>query len=49
VQLFIDSSSLTRILPIGLQLHANKQPQEWHFRGLVLVEHPVDELATLAK
>lgn len=32
---------------LGLQLHHNKQPQEWHFRGLVLVENPEDELLTL--
>ena len=35
--------------PLGLQLHHNKQPQEWHFRGLVLVENPKDELVTLDK
>jgi hypothetical protein len=46
---FTDKPEMLRASPIGLQLHANKQPQEWHFRGLVLVEHPVDELATLAK
>lgn len=33
--------------PIGLQLHHNKRPQEYHFRGLVLVENPNDELLTL--
>jgi len=35
--------------PLGLQLHHNKQPQEWHFRGLVLVENPTDKLLTLEK
>lgn len=33
--------------PIGLQLHNNKRPQEFHFRGLVLVEEPEDQLLTL--
>lgn len=34
--------------PIGLQLHNNKEPQEFHFRGLVLVEEPRDQLLTRA-
>lgn len=34
--------------PIGLQLHSNKVPQEVRFRGLVLVENPLDVLVTAA-
>jgi type 1 glutamine amidotransferase len=34
--------------PIGLQLHANRLPQEVRFRGLVLVEDPQDVLVTAA-
>ncbi len=34
--------------PIGLQLHSNKVPQEVRFRGLVLVEDPLDTLVTAA-
>jgi type 1 glutamine amidotransferase len=33
--------------PIGLQLHANKVPQEVRFRGLVLVEDPTATLVTI--
>jgi len=33
--------------PIGLQLHANKAPQEVHFRGLILSEDPEDRLVTV--
>ena len=29
--------------PIGLQLHSNKEPQEVHFRGLVLTTFPDDK------
>ena len=32
--------------PIGLQLHSNQVPQEVRFRGLVIVEDPVDALVT---
>jgi len=32
--------------PIGLQLHSNSVPQEVRFRGLVLVENPIDSLVT---
>ncbi|WP_186775590.1 alpha/beta fold hydrolase [Rubripirellula tenax] len=35
--------------PIALQLHNNKEPQEFHFRGLVAVENPADELLTVKK
>ncbi|TWU51780.1 hypothetical protein Poly59_33750 [Rubripirellula reticaptiva] len=32
--------------PIALQLHSNKDPQEFHFRGLIAVENPTDKLLT---
>ncbi|HMC90329.1 MAG TPA: DUF1080 domain-containing protein [Gemmataceae bacterium] len=32
---------------IGLQLHANKEPQEVHFKDLVLTTFPEDKLTTL--
>jgi hypothetical protein len=33
--------------PIGLQLHANKEPQEVHFKGLELTTFPEDKLLTV--
>ena len=33
--------------PIGLQLHANKVPQEVHFKDLVLTTFPEDKLMTV--
>ena len=36
-----------RQAPIGLQLHANKEPQEVRFKGLVLETFPEDRLTTL--
>ncbi|HEV3115636.1 MAG TPA: DUF1080 domain-containing protein [Gemmataceae bacterium] len=32
--------------PIGLQLHSNKDPQEVHFKNLVLTTFPEDKLTT---
>jgi hypothetical protein len=32
--------------PIGLQLHSNKVPQEFHFRGLILTVNPEDRIVT---
>lgn len=34
--------------PLGLQLHSNKEPQEVHFRGLVISENPEDKMITVA-
>jgi hypothetical protein len=45
---FTDDSGLLKESPLGLQLHSNSQPQEWHFRGLILTEKPEDRLLTLA-
>jgi hypothetical protein len=33
--------------PIGLQLHSNKEPQEIHFKNLVLTTYPEDKLTTV--
>jgi hypothetical protein len=33
--------------PIGLQLHSNKEPQEVHFKDLILTTFPEDKLTTL--
>src|SRR5262249_46629636 len=35
--------------PIGLQLHSNNEPQEVHFKDLVLTTFPKDELTTLKR
>jgi hypothetical protein len=35
--------------PIGLQLHSNKEPQEVHFKDLVLTTFPEDKLITVKK
>lgn len=44
---FTDNPEMLQASPIGLQLHSNAEPQEYHFRGLVLTEDPVDKLVTL--
>lgn len=43
---FTDKPEMLQESPIGLQLHSNKQKQEYHFRGLVLTENPEDRLIT---
>ena len=44
---FTDKADLLKAGPIGLQLHANQQPQEYHFRGLILTRKPEDVLASV--
>lgn len=44
---FTDAADRFESSPIGLQLHANRQPQEYRFRNLVLVENPTDAMATI--
>lgn len=46
---FTDKPEMLQESPIGLQLHSNGQPQEYHFRGLVLTENPEDKLITAAR
>ena len=41
---FTDAAEMLQESPIGLQLHSNGKPQEFHFRGLVLTENPEDRL-----
>lgn len=43
---FTDKPEMLQASAIGLQLHSNQQPQEYHFRGLVLTENPEDKLVT---
>ncbi len=44
---FTDQPEMLQASPIGLQLHGNAEPQEYHFRGLVLSENPDDKLVTV--
>lgn len=46
---FTDKPEMLKACPIGLQLHSNAQPQEYHFRSLLLTENPGDELITVKK
>jgi hypothetical protein len=43
---FTDKPKMLRTSPIGLQLHSNDRPQEFHFRGLVLTKDPESRLVT---
>ena len=44
---FIDAPGMLKSSPIGLQLHSNKSPQEYFFRGLILCQNPENRLITL--
>ena len=44
---FTDKAEMLKASPIGLQLHSNNQPQEFHFRGLILTQKPEDRLITI--
>lgn len=46
---FTDKPEMLKASPLGLQIHSNDKPQEYHFRSLLLSENPVDELITLRK
>ncbi|MGK0189851.1 MAG: lysophospholipase L1-like esterase [Verrucomicrobiales bacterium] len=46
---FTDQPEMLKWSPIGLQLHSNQQPQEYHFRGLVLSTQPGQELVSVKK
>lgn len=43
---FTDQPDVLKASPIGLQIHANNQSQEFHFRGLILSQKPEDRLVT---
>lgn len=45
---FTDKPEMLQPSPIGLQLHSNRRPQEFWFRGLVLTTSPTDQLLTLS-
>lgn len=46
---YTDKPELLRESAIGLQIHANSKPEEYHFRGLLLSEKPEDRLLTQTK
>ena len=41
-----DQAGMLQASPIGLQLHSNRRPQKFRFRGLILVDNPSDQLLT---
>lgn len=44
---FTDKPEMLKASPLGLQIHSNDRPQEYHFRSLILTENPVDRLVTV--
>jgi hypothetical protein len=44
---FADDPTMLEPSQIGLQLHSNDKPQEFHFRYLQLITEPTSELGTL--
>ena len=44
---FTDKPEMLQASPLGLQLHGNDKPQEYHFRSLLLTENPADKLVTV--
>lgn len=44
---FTDKPEMLQACSLGLQLHSNGQPQEYHFRSLLLTEEPDDKLVTI--
>jgi Domain of Unknown Function (DUF1080) len=46
---FTDKPEMLKPCPIGLQLHSNGEPQEYHFRNLLLTENAGDELVTITQ
>jgi hypothetical protein len=44
---FTDKPEMLQACQLGLQLHSNGQPQEYHFRSLLLTEDPDDKLVTI--
>ena len=44
---FTDKPEMLQACQLGLQLHSNGQPQEYHFRSLLLTEEPEDKLVTV--
>jgi hypothetical protein len=46
---FADDSEFLEPSPIGLQLHSNERPQEFYFRGLILINQPTGNLVTVGQ
>ena len=46
---FTDKPEMLQSCSIGLQLHSNDKPQEYHFRNLLLTENPGTDLVTVKK
>jgi hypothetical protein len=46
---FTDKPEMLKASPLGLQIHSNDKPQEYHFRSLLISENPSDELITVRK
>ena len=44
---FTDKPEMLQSCPIGLQLHSNDKPQQYHFRNLLLTENPGTDLVTV--
>jgi hypothetical protein len=44
---YTDKPEMLKPSPIGLQLHSNKEKQEYRFRGLILSENPQDKMLTV--
>ncbi|NNC87035.1 MAG: DUF1080 domain-containing protein, partial [Akkermansiaceae bacterium] len=44
---FTDQPGMLKASPLGLQLHSNRKPQEFRFRGLIATVNPGDQLLTL--
>jgi hypothetical protein len=45
---FTDKSEFLKSSPIGLQLHSNDKPQEYHFRHILITENPADQMVTVS-
>ncbi|MDP1563545.1 MAG: DUF1080 domain-containing protein [Pirellulaceae bacterium] len=46
---YTDKPDMLQASPIGLQLHSNDRPQEYHFRSLILTENPGPLLVTVSE
>jgi len=46
---FTDKSEMLQPCALGLQLHSNDKPQEFHFRNLLVTENPTNILVTVPK
>lgn len=46
---YVDKPEMLQASPLGLQLHSNGRPQEFHFREIYISEKPTDQLISLKK